>query len=368
VRVLHIHSGNLYGGVETVISTVARFRDACPKMESYFALCFEGRLSGELCAAGATVYALGRVRVSSPLSVRRVRLALGELLQRERFDIAVCHSAWSQAIFGRSVRAARLPLVLWLHAATDGRHWLERWARRTPPDAVICNSRFTAATLPRLYPNVHAEVIYCPVAPPPSVSPDEKTRVREELNTPENATVIIQVSRMEPGKGQAMHLKALSHLRDISHWVCWIVGGSQSEDERSYEVELKAEAQRLGITTRVRFTGQRRDVPRLLAAADIYCQPNVSPDSFGLTFAEALHARLPVVTTAIGGALEIVDASCGLLVSVGDEHGLAVALRSLLEDSALRANLGTNGPTHVMGLCDPKSRLQKLENVLASLA
>ena len=56
----------------------------------------------------------------------------------------VCHMAWAQAIFGPVARAARLPLVFWAHGATDGRHWLDRWARMTPPDLTICNSHFTA--------------------------------------------------------------------------------------------------------------------------------------------------------------------------------------------------------------------------------
>ena len=60
------------------------------------------------------------------------------------------------------------------------------------------------------------------------------------------------------------------------------------------------------------------DVPRLLAAADIHCQPNISPEPFGIAFIEALAAGLPVVTSAIGGAIEIVDDTCGRLVPASD--------------------------------------------------
>ena len=52
----------------------------------------------------------------------------------------------------------------------------------------------------------------------------------------------------------------------------------------------------------------------LLQAADVYCQLNRDPDSFGLSFVEALGASLPVITTRRGGAPEIVDATCGVLV------------------------------------------------------
>ena len=74
-------------------------------------------------------------------------------------------------------------------------------------------------------------------------------------------------------------------------------------------------ATELGISDRVRFAGQRDDVPGLLAAADVFCQPNTGPEPFGIAYVEALWSRLPVVATQFGGAQEIVDDSCGLLVA-----------------------------------------------------
>lgn len=47
----------------------------------------------------------------------------------------------------------------------------------------------------------------------------------------------------------------------------------------------------------------------------------------GITFVEALYAGLPVVTTAIGGAMEVVNESCGMLVQAGDSGALTDALR-----------------------------------------
>ena len=57
-------------------------------------------------------------------------------------------------------------------------------------------------------------------------------------------------------------------------------------------------------------------------AADIHCQPNTAPEPFGLVFVEALYAGLPVVTTALGGALEILTDACGVLVPAGDAPAL----------------------------------------------
>lgn len=365
IRVLHVHAGNIYGGIETMLLTQVRERNLCPGMESSFALCFDGRFSRELIATGASVHWLGPTRIRQPLTVRRARRNLRELLRQQPFDVVVTHSCWSQAIFGATVRAAALPLIFYQHGPANGRHWLERWARRIVPDAALCNSRFTAATLSQLYPRVHAEVVYCPVAPPEvSYSEVDIRATRAELQTPPHATVIIQVSRMETLKGHLLHLEALSLLKDLPEWVCWQVGGAQRAGEIQYLEELKAAAIRLGVAERVRFLNQRSDVARLLAAADIFCQPNTGPEPFGIAFIEALYAQLPVITTALGGACEIVDDSCGVLVRPGDARALAASLRRLIQDQTLRARLGDTGPARARQLCAPATQMKKVHEAL----
>lgn len=361
----------MYGGVEAMLLTQVRQRHLCPDLETSFALCFAGRFSEELSAAGATAHSLGEVRVRQPLSVRRARQELTNLLRSERVDVVVTHSCWSHAIFASAVRAASLPLVFYMHSPATGKHWLERWARRTPPDLLLCNSNFTAATSDQLFPQVKTETVYCPVAPPEPLDVDVvRNEVRAELQTASDATVIIQVSRMESLKGHAFQLEALSTLKDLPDWVCWQVGGAQRPNEIRYLDELKETAIKLGIAERVRFPGQRSDVIRLLYAADLYCQPNIGADSFGIAFIEALYARLPVVTTALGGAAEIVDETCGVLVPSGDLDTLAESLRRLIRSQSSRKRLGNAGPARARRLCDPSRQLNQfhdsLKNALAS--
>jgi glycosyltransferase involved in cell wall biosynthesis len=120
-----------------------------------------------------------------------------------------------------------------------------------------------------------------------------------------------------------------------------------------YLAKLKQKAISLGISERVRFLDQRSDVARLLSASDIFCQPNTTGEPFGIVFIEALHAQLPVVTTDIGGAREIVDESCGVLVPPGDARSLAAALRTLIQEPTLRTRLGNAGPARASALCNP---------------
>lgn len=364
MRVLHVHSGNLFGGVESMLLTNVRQQHLAGALQSSFALCFEGQFSQELAGTNAAVHKLGNVWIRQPLTVRRARRNLRELLGRETFDVVVTHSCWSQVIFGPAARAAKAPLVFYMHGPADGKHWLERWARRTAPDQVLCNSQYTAATQPQLYPGVRSQIVYCPVAPPLEYSQASRSEIRAELQTPDDAIVIVQVSRIEALKGHLVHLEALGLLKDLPGWISWMVGGAQRPQEVHYLEELKNAAVRLGISERVRFLGQRSDVPQLLAAADVFCQPNTHPDAFGLSFIEALYARLPVVTTALGGAREIVNESCGVLTESGDVRGLAAVLRRLIEDQTLRVKLGNAGPARAQELCDPGTQLKKFSEAL----
>jgi glycosyltransferase involved in cell wall biosynthesis len=369
MRVLHCYSGNLYGGIETLLATLARQHDVAPDMVPEFALCYEGRLGAELRAAGAVIHALGAVRFRKPWSVLRARRALARLLAARSPDVVICHACWPHALFARVVRSTGRPLVFWMHDRASGAHWIERLAARTRPDFVLANSHSTAETLPRLFPGVPHTVFYYPVAPPaPTIDRTAvRAQVRSALGTPAEATVIVQASRLEPWKGQALLIAALGRLGDRPGWVAWLAGGAQRPHERSYLERLRAAACAAGIAERVRFLGERTDVPRLLAAADIHCQPNTGPEPFGIAFVEALYAGLPVVTTQLGAAPEIVAESCGLLVPPDDPAALANALATLIADPEARARLGSAGPERARLLCDPATALGRLSELLNGL-
>jgi glycosyltransferase involved in cell wall biosynthesis len=368
MRVLHIVSGRLYGGVETALVATARNRQLCPEIEQEFALCFDGRLCDELTATGAPVHMLGKVRVRYPLSVLRARRRLSELLNQRTINALLCHLPWAYAIFGPVARAARIPLVFWTHGATEGRHWLERWTKLTRPDLAICNSHFTASMIDRLFPGLVTQVIYQPIGLPPFIASESgRAEVRRELNTPLDASVIVQVSRMEEWKGQKFLLETLGLLRDLPSWVCWIVGAAQRPQEVRYERELHAAAKQYGIGDRVRFVGQRSDVLRVLSAADIFCQPNIRPEPFGISLVEALQIGLPVITSAMGGATEIVNESCGILVPPRSATDFVSSLRLLINDEPLRRHLGAAGPGRARELTDPAVHLSRLKSALEKL-
>jgi glycosyltransferase involved in cell wall biosynthesis len=384
MRVLHVYSGNLFGGIEAILIALARGRSLCPGVEHEFAVCFQGKLARELTRVGARLHHLGPGRMSRPATVRSARAALAALLQSTQatqstrstrstpstdstaFDRVICHAPWAQGLLGGVARRAGVPLVFWAHDVMKGRHWTERLARRVAPDLAICNSRFTASTLGSLYANVPSAVVYAPVEMRRSpMEAEERRSTRVSLKTPERAIAIILASRSEAWKGHTVLLEALSDLRDVPGWVWWQVGGAQRPAEAAFLCSLKQMANRFGISDRVRWIGERDDVPRLLAAADLYCQPNLEPEPFGVAFVEALAAGLPVVTVGRGGACEIVDATCGVLVPPRDPRALAAELKQLIEDDGRRALLAAAAPARARRLCDPATALRRLADLLA---
>ena len=200
----------------------------------------------------------------------------------------------------------------------------------------------------------------------PRLSTAERLALRGEFAAPPDAVVIVQVGRMESLKGHTTLLHALARLRD-RNWLCWQIGAAQRPHEQAYLDGLARLAQELEIADREKFLGHRSDVAHLLDAADIYCQPNLEPDAFDISFIEALGVHLPVVTTAMGGALEIVDGSCGALVKPNDPAALADALARLIDDAEERRRLGAAGPARARELCDPAAALRRLDDIIERL-
>jgi len=364
MRLLHIYTGNLYGGLESMLSTISKHSSNIAAVSNDFALCFEGRLSEELSTSGCMVHQLGSPKLSRPWTVWKARSKLFDLMQSQQYDVAICHSPWPYAVFSKTVAKFNCLNVFWTHQFLDGIGIDQRFCRKKVPDLVICNSHFTKTSVQTLFAEVKSEVVYCPHRIRLETErSDANRKIREETSTPDNAIVILQASRMEYWKGQRLLLRALARIGGKHSWVLWLAGGAQRENEKAYAKELISLAGELGIQEHVRFLGQRRDVPELLAACDIVCQPNEAPEHFGLFYVEGLAAGKPVVASNMGGAAEILTADCGVLCEPNPQS-LSVALESLMGSPERRRWLGMHGPARAELLCEPISRLRQLYEIL----
>ncbi len=362
MRLLHCHSGNLFGGIERALLTLADVPNE--KLLSDFALCFDGPLAKQLRAAQHLPTFLGPVRYRLPWTVWRARRLLAQHIAKTGPNWILTHGMWSLRLAYPVAREAGVPIALWVHDVFQGHSWLEN-AGRLSPDRIFANSQFTARGVPRVFSGRWPEVL-----PPPrfAVTPDDaaRNRIRAELEATGDTVVILIAGRFEPLKGHALLFKSLARvalaLPSSLRWSIWIAGEAQRPEERVLKAQLHAQAAALG--TRVRFLGHRADISDLYTAADIYCQPNTGPEAYGLTFSEAAAAGLPVVTTRVGAGPEFVDDNIGRLVPPGDEVALASALTELALSPTTRQRLGAEAARRARQMPSPNAIAERLINHL----
>jgi glycosyltransferase involved in cell wall biosynthesis len=158
--------------------------------------------------------------------------------------------------------------------------------------------------------------------------------VRAFLSDGTNRPVVFTPARLHSQKGHIYLLEAAVHVPDA----LFVFAGDGEERAR-----LEDRARQLHIADRVRFLGNRQDVPALLACCDVFVLPSLY-EGLPLSVLEAMAAGRPVVATSISGTDEaVIDGVTGLLVPPADPGALASALNRLLTDSELAARLASAG-------------------------
>ncbi|MEA5578492.1 glycosyltransferase family 4 protein, partial [Anabaena sp. UHCC 0451] len=127
-----------------------------------------------------------------------------------------------------------------------------------------------------------------------------RERLRQYLGIPWDGVVIFTAARMYPVKGYQHQVKAIAQLRQFPVWsklyFVWAGIGT-------LETQLKTDLEELGVGERVKFLGERADIPDLLEAADIFLLPS-HVEGMPLAIMEAMAKGLPVIATAISGIPE----------------------------------------------------------------
>ncbi len=204
---------------------------------------------------------------------------------------------------------------------------------------------------------VHNGIPFREETPDPAV----RLAVRQELGIGPMEPVLLVAARLAEQKGLTYLLDAMPTVWKACPEVRLLIAGEGPQAEM-----LASRARELG--ERVRLLGGRSDVPRLLAAADVFCLPSID-EGLPLALAEAMAEGLPVVATHVGGIPELIrDGVTGFLVPPRDPARLAQKVLTLFADPVLRRKLGRAGRASVRQEFTLERMIGRFEAVYQSCA
>lgn len=170
--------------------------------------------------------------------------------------------------------------------------------------------------------------------------PSRREDMRAELGLSARHTVIGWVGRLDPKKNVEHVIVAASLLHAENPDVRVVIVGGPDAFMPDYAADLRERVAALGLADVVQFLGDRKDIPDLLQAFDVFVWVSRG-EGMPHVIAEAGAARLPVISTPDNGALQqIEDGTTGLIVPYDDPPAIAAAAGRLISDPALRRLLG----------------------------
>jgi glycosyltransferase involved in cell wall biosynthesis len=182
--------------------------------------------------------------------------------------------------------------------------------------------------------------------------------------------VISNVGRMDWWKGQDYFVQSMAEVvQRQPNAKALLVGGVDSSLRNvTYHGRVQTMVQQLGLERNVIFTGFRSDIPEIMAMSDLVVHSASEPEPFGRVVVEAMLAARPVVATAAGGVLDIVeDQVTGLTVPPKDAGAMAGAIEFLLQNPVLANRMGQRAEETARTRFSVEQHVAHVQSLYASL-
>ena len=266
----------------------------------------------------------------------KTRLGLSRHLRGQGIAVAHAFDYYSNLTLIPSARLARVPVVigsqrqlgdLLTPLQSRAQTAIFRWC-----DSVVCNSSAAAQRLVDSgLDKKKITVIWN------GLGPEAFAAAVPMLPQRSGWLRVGMIARMNSvAKNHLLFLRAAAQLKNIGAQVEFILAG-----DGPLRPQLEQEATELGLGDSVNFLGDCRDVPSVLASLDLTVLPSAS-ESLSNAIIESMAAGVPVIATDVGGNSDLLAEDRGILVPLGNESYLARAIARLLQQDALRLQMGHN--------------------------
>jgi sugar transferase (PEP-CTERM/EpsH1 system associated) len=293
-------------------------------------------------APGVRLVGLTRRDGNDPLLVWQ----LYRLFRRERPDIVHTH-AWGTLVEGLvAARLARVPVVMHgEHGTLQLKPYqvrVQRWAWSRVDRLLSVSSRLAEKMSAAIGMPLERITVIRNGVDLSRFGSVTRAEARREMGIGDDEVVIGHAGRLVPVKDQAALVHAAALLRDKGLAFRVLIAG-----DGPLRADLARQIAELGLGDHVELLGHRGAVERFFAALDVYVLCSRS-EGMPNTILEAMASGVPVVSTKVGGADElVVDGETGTLVPAGDVAGLCEALQRLVIERARRRAMGAAGQARV---------------------
>lgn len=205
------------------------------------------------------------------------------------------------------------------------------------------------------------EVLYMGSDRPELLGADAVAALGKELGM-EGQCVVGMVGRINEAKGQHLLIQAIALIDDLSVHA-YFVG---HEMEKGYTDQLRAMAEKLGVSERIHFLGFMKNPHHFYQVCDAVVLAS-KRETFGLVLIEAMQVGTAVIGSNSGGVVEIIDDNeTGLLFEALSSESLAEKI-TLLSDESLKHRLAEAGKNKAEKMFSNEKQFEKLKNVLNGL-
>ncbi|RAR60571.1 glycosyltransferase involved in cell wall biosynthesis [Paraburkholderia unamae] len=326
-----------------------------------------------VCEASVSQIRKDTVRLNWLRALPGILRQVRAIARRARaFDILFLNTQKALVLGALGKPLHRKKIVWYLHDVMSREHFgllqrfVVRWLVRYAVDHVVANSRASAQSLvalahcaPDAVPVVHNGIDLGAFS---GRQVSDVGALRRRLGLPEGVYLAGLFGRLAPWKGQHIALEALARLPHLH----LVLVGSALFGEEAYVEALHEQAARLGVQDRVIFAGFHDDMPAWMMAMDVILHTSTEPEPFGRVIVEGMAAGRPVIASAAGGVVEIVEhARNGWLVPPGDPAALAEAIETLRGAPALASALVLEARAEVAKRFSVEVYLDRMRTLLA---